>query len=344
MQEPAELVTVIQKRYRCRHIHAAGHQCGSPALRNEHFCYYHHTTRRPAPAAGKFRHLDAAEPFTLPIVEDRTSALLVASQLLSRIASNDLDHTRAGKMLYNLQIITALLPREPRPAPAIPESNAEPVQKLPLVEDLVLDETHGLLAPIAEIPPPEPATNNQQPTILPTLQAVTQPATNNLQPATSSIHPDILIPDLRMVRDIPRNQLPASLRPHIHHLHTILPQPVDPALKRLTLPHNHPLEPKLPDQPRAEPARRERRHHRHLAIAPLPPRLPERIGLAVRAGIVLLHAPVVAGGDQPPVGRKQRRANRDSTLRQPGPRLDQRNFQHFGIAQTSLPSQRLLKS
>jgi hypothetical protein len=43
MQEPAELVTVIQRRYRCRHIHAAGHQCGSPALRNEHFCYYHHT-------------------------------------------------------------------------------------------------------------------------------------------------------------------------------------------------------------------------------------------------------------------------------------------------------------
>ena len=37
------------KRYQCRHIHTQGHRCGSPALRGELFCYYHHTTRKPAP-------------------------------------------------------------------------------------------------------------------------------------------------------------------------------------------------------------------------------------------------------------------------------------------------------
>jgi hypothetical protein len=153
-----ELTEVTQKRYRCRHIHAAGHRCGSPALRREHFCYYHHTTRRPAPPNRQFRYIDAAEPFTLPTVEDRTSALSVASQLLSRIASNDLDPTRAGKLLYNLQIVTALLPQEPRPAAtrqpaAAPTPAPEPTpQPEPLVEDAILDETHGLLAPIAEIP------------------------------------------------------------------------------------------------------------------------------------------------------------------------------------------------
>jgi hypothetical protein len=30
----------------CRHTLATGRRCGSPCLRGEHFCYYHHTNRR----------------------------------------------------------------------------------------------------------------------------------------------------------------------------------------------------------------------------------------------------------------------------------------------------------
>jgi hypothetical protein len=195
-----ELTVVTQKRYRCRHIHAAGHQCGSPALRHEHFCYYHHATRRPAPPAGKFRHLDAAEPFVLPVVvEDRTSALLVASQLLSRIASNDLDPTRAGKLLYNLQIITALLPPEPRPAAATGESPEPAQEPQPLVEDLVYDETHGILAPILELPPlPSPTRRGRihpAPSPAPVLQ------TTRLAPLPSEVLPSA---------DPPRFAHPAS--------------------------------------------------------------------------------------------------------------------------------------
>src|SRR5579863_2137337 len=116
MPEQSNPVTITQKRYQCRHIHAEGHQCGSPALRNEQFCYHHHTTRRTRPAAGKLRHLDAHEPFELPVVEDLASALSVASQLLCRLASNDLDIGRAGKMLYNLQLITTIIDRATRAA------------------------------------------------------------------------------------------------------------------------------------------------------------------------------------------------------------------------------------
>src|ERR1035438_10684322 len=103
MSQLAEPTTITQKRYKCRHVHAAGRQCGSPALRNEEFCYFHHTTRRRKKTGG-FRYLDATEPFELPLVEDRVSALSAAAQLLCRIASNDLDLGRAGKLLYNLQI------------------------------------------------------------------------------------------------------------------------------------------------------------------------------------------------------------------------------------------------
>jgi hypothetical protein len=152
MQQPSDLVTVTQKRYRCRHVHAAGHQCGSPALRNEEFCYFHHTTRRPRPATGKFRHLDAHEPFELPIVEDLPSALSVAAQILCRVASNDLDHERAGKLLYNLQIITSIIDKASRAA-----AKAAPAPRPEPVEELVDDEVHGLIAPTAEYLPAEPA-------------------------------------------------------------------------------------------------------------------------------------------------------------------------------------------
>jgi hypothetical protein len=154
MQDSSDLVEVTQKRFRCRHIHAAGHQCGSPALRHEQFCYYHHTTRRPAPPPDKCRHIDKHEPFALQLIEDRASALVVASHLLSRIASNDLDIDRAGKMLYNLQIITTLLPPEPGSNTSTAESGPNPTPKPPLVEELIHDEALGTIAPITEFFPP----------------------------------------------------------------------------------------------------------------------------------------------------------------------------------------------
>ena len=38
-----------EPHFQCRHIFHDGHRCGSKCLRREDFCYYHHTTRRPAP-------------------------------------------------------------------------------------------------------------------------------------------------------------------------------------------------------------------------------------------------------------------------------------------------------
>ena len=166
MPQSSNLVTVTQKRYRCRHIHAAGHQCGSPALRNQEFCYFHHTTRRPKPAAGKFRNLDAHEPFELPVVEDLPSALSVAAQILCRVASNDLDHLRAGKLLYNLQIITSIIDKASRAAakaaaPSVPDSSGQVGFSTPQpepLEEIIADDAHGLIAPVAEyVPAQNPA-------------------------------------------------------------------------------------------------------------------------------------------------------------------------------------------
>ncbi|MDP9051314.1 MAG: hypothetical protein M3O31_11440 [Acidobacteriota bacterium] len=172
MPQPYERVTVTQTRNQCRHVHASGNQCGSPALRREHFCYFHHTTRKPKPPAGKSRYLDAHEPFELPVVEDRASAVCVAAQILCRIASNDLDVTRAGRLLYNLQILISLMPKEPR-MPAPPPQAAEPLP----IEELVYDQTSGFIAPVTPL-----VEENQE-------NALTSPATGaplTLQAAASS--------------------------------------------------------------------------------------------------------------------------------------------------------------
>ncbi len=180
----AETVTVTLKRIRCRHVHADARKCGSPALRNEQFCYFHHTTRPRKPKAGKFRHLDAHEPFELPVVEDLPSALSVAAQILCRIASNDLDPTRAGRMLYNLQIITTLLDRAERAAKQKP--GAQPVPPADLVEQLIDDETHGPIAPIVEYTPPPPAAPQTELTGQPALSASTEPTRPPFNPETAS--------------------------------------------------------------------------------------------------------------------------------------------------------------
>jgi hypothetical protein len=157
MSESSNLITVTQKRFQCRHVHAGGNRCGSPALRNEEFCYFHHTTRRPKRAAGKWRLIDAEEPFDLPVVDDLASALSVASQILCRIASNDLDPTRAGKLLYNLHIITSIIDKASRAAKTAPAPASTARTAPAQVEELVPDEAHGPIAPIAEFQPPQPA-------------------------------------------------------------------------------------------------------------------------------------------------------------------------------------------
>jgi hypothetical protein len=223
-----------KRRYLCRHIHTSGHRCASPALLEEQFCYYHNASRRPAVVAGKHRFIDAAEPFVLPVVEDRASALLVASQILGRIASNDLDPTRATRLLYGLQVAGSFLPRElrePRAAASPSASSPVPADLRELIDAPVLDQTLGPIAPIAEFFPPESyAPRNRVADMLymfrhshacpncsaelsmaiprgaqnPILElthpqpatTIPEPATNNPEPATTNPEPAIL-PDLQ---------------------------------------------------------------------------------------------------------------------------------------------------
>jgi hypothetical protein len=131
--------TTTEVRFQCRHILAAGHRCGSPALKEEYFCYFHHQNRLPVENLKERRAKQST--FTLWDLEDRASIQLSIAEVLSRLASNELDPKRAGLLLYGLQIASANLPR-PKEAPET-KRTAE-------VIEIIDDPIHGPIAPVID--------------------------------------------------------------------------------------------------------------------------------------------------------------------------------------------------
>ena len=118
-----------------------------------------------------------------------------------------------------------------------------------------------------------------------------------------------------------------SSRVEVDHLHAVLAQPVGAALERPRLADHDGADPELAHEPAAVPARRERRDHDRVPVGAPPAGVPEGLGLPVRRRIAALDAPVVTAPEQRPGGVEQRRADRDSALREPGPRLLDRDLQ-----------------
>ena len=90
----------------CHHIHPNGRRCGSPALRYEQFCFYHHPTRRP-PTRIRPEH---SAPFELPAITDAEELQIALSEVGRRIADHTLDSRRAGLLVAALQMARANLP------------------------------------------------------------------------------------------------------------------------------------------------------------------------------------------------------------------------------------------
>jgi hypothetical protein len=135
--------TETTKQYQCRHIFTDGRRCSSPCLRQEEFCYYHHTTRKPV--ANPKQRRSRSSTFHLPLPEDRSAIQSSIGEVLQRIASNDIDPRRAGLLLYGLQIASLNLPKQQNT-----QRNAKP-EPVETVEEITIDPTLGVLAPRAEV-------------------------------------------------------------------------------------------------------------------------------------------------------------------------------------------------
>ena len=90
----------------CHHLFPDDHRCGSPSLRGEAFCYFHHPDRKTVsnPYARRGRR-----GFQLTAPTDRHSLQKALSEVVIRLASNKLDVHRASLILYSLQIAAQTL-------------------------------------------------------------------------------------------------------------------------------------------------------------------------------------------------------------------------------------------
>ncbi len=99
----------------CHHVQPNGHPCGSPALRGEQFCYYHHPTRSRPRAHGR---KPKPTVFHLPTLQNRPSIQRALAKVASRVRSGRLDHKTASLLVYALQLANDNMPGDPLPLAA----------------------------------------------------------------------------------------------------------------------------------------------------------------------------------------------------------------------------------
>ncbi|WP_263382556.1 hypothetical protein [Granulicella arctica] len=132
----SESTSEAKKPYQCRHIFTDGHQCGSPALRTQKLCFYHHTSRQPA--AHKTVH--GITFIALPAPDDFHAIQRGLSEVLRLLASNGIDDRHATALIKGLSVCSTNLARAARHAKSMPAATE-------LVQDFVQDPLLGVLAP-----------------------------------------------------------------------------------------------------------------------------------------------------------------------------------------------------
>ncbi len=95
---------------RCRHIKVNGTQCGSPALRDQKYCYFHHEHREKSVRINANRRRTVAA-LRLPVLEDANSIQVGVMQVLRLLLGGYIEHKKAGLALYALQIASSNLAR-----------------------------------------------------------------------------------------------------------------------------------------------------------------------------------------------------------------------------------------
>jgi hypothetical protein len=226
------------KRYLCRHIFTDGHRCGSICLRGEHFCYYHHTTRRPAVNPKQRRSRRAT--FVLPLPEDRSAIQASIGLVLQRIAANDIDPRRASMLLYGLSIAASNLPKAARQSASQSRNRSTPEPQQ--VEEITTHSDLGTLALQSEFNPPEerlslagrllaelrrkPCACQQKPHPEDDDRPPTQPATNIL-PTLNAAELAPISPTPRITCQTPVSCRPSTIRLTRNERATLCELPMD---------------------------------------------------------------------------------------------------------------------
>jgi hypothetical protein len=120
---------------RCRHIKVNGTQCGSPALRNKNFCFYHQDNRPlkiECYSDGEY----ATGEIHLPFFEDAHSIQAVIRQVVQMVLQKRIERKTASLLLYALQIASSNLKRmeleKPQPEQVVIDVEKEQEWQVPI--------------------------------------------------------------------------------------------------------------------------------------------------------------------------------------------------------------------
>jgi hypothetical protein len=96
---------------RCEHLKVNGTQCGSPALKRNHFCFFHKRWHETRIVLNANRARRARAALDLPVLEDANSIQVSLMQVMRLILSGQVDPKIAGLLLYALQTASSNLSR-----------------------------------------------------------------------------------------------------------------------------------------------------------------------------------------------------------------------------------------
>jgi hypothetical protein len=125
---------------RCRHIKVSGTQCGSPALRNKRFCFFHQQDRQ-AKVECYSDLPEATGEISFPYFEDAHSVQMVIRQVVQMILQKRIERKTAGLILYALQIASSNLKRldleKPQPEQVVSNVEYEKYDTIAALEESI---------------------------------------------------------------------------------------------------------------------------------------------------------------------------------------------------------------
>lgn len=92
---------------RCEHIKSNGIRCGSPALRDHVYCYFHHVWRDHEADRQPFLPDPSGMVWNLPLLENADGIRMAIQLVLDSVLCNKMDLRRASILLYGLQTAAA---------------------------------------------------------------------------------------------------------------------------------------------------------------------------------------------------------------------------------------------
>src|SRR3954463_2965272 len=115
----------------CEHIRISGQRCGSPALRDQKYCYFHDYSFNPV---NRFKG-------GIPMIEDATSIQIGLLRVIRNLEAEPASSKNYALMLYALQTASANLKRVREEAAIVAETIAETQKaKEPSLLDLIKQE------------------------------------------------------------------------------------------------------------------------------------------------------------------------------------------------------------